>query len=242
MARTKPRKTQASDAPRKTKSATWPDGKRRCDWCPKNDPQYIKFHDESWGQPVIGDDRRLFEVLSMECLQPGLNLRVVLHKMDDFKSAFADFDPEHVAELSDEDVEDIVRDKNIDVIRNRRKLKSIVTNAKAFLKVQEEFGSFSDYLWSFVDFKQIKNHFRSVSQVPASTPLSDRIANDLKRRGFKFVGPVSIYSFLMAVGVVDNHLENCFIRTQAHDQPATLAAKRRLMSPPGRTSKKQKQS
>lgn len=178
----------------------------RCPWC-GDDPQYVAYHDEEWGVPVH-DDRRLFEMLILEGAQAGLSWRTVLRKRDNYRRAMDDFDPAVVAGYGDERINALMDDAGI--IRHRGKLDSTVTNARAFLRIQDSHGSFDAYLWDFVDGQPIQNHFRSIKQVPASTPLSDRLSADLKKRGFKFVGTTICYAYMQAVGLVNDHLVSCF--------------------------------
>lgn len=180
----------------------------RCNWC-TDDELYISYHDNEWGQPVH-EDQVLFEFLILEGAQAGLNWLTILKKREGYRRAFAELDPAKVAHFNQRSVERLMQDASI--VRNRLKIQSAITNAKAFLAVQQEFGSFSDYLWGFVDHQVIKNHWRTLSKVPATTELSDRISKDLKKRGFKFVGSTIIHAFLQAIGVVDDHLLSCHVR------------------------------
>lgn len=178
----------------------------RCDWCGEN-PLYQAYHDQEWGKPVY-DDRVLFEFLILEGAQAGLNWLTILKKREGYRKAFANFDPKKVAAFSAAKIDRLVEDQSI--VRHRGKITSAVNNAKLFLQMQKQYGSFANFLWGCVDGKPIKNHWRSLADVPASTPLSDQIAKDLKKRGFKFVGTTIIYAYLQAVGVVDDHLVDCF--------------------------------
>jgi DNA-3-methyladenine glycosylase I len=178
----------------------------RCAWA-GTDPLYVAYHDHEWGRPVR-DDRVLFEFLVLEGAQAGLSWITILRKRAAYRKAFARFDPRKVARFTAADVRRLMSDAGI--VRNRLKIASSISNAKAFLAVQTEFGSFSDYLWGFVDDKPIVNRPRSSKGVPASTPLSDRISQDLKQRGFRFVGSTIVYAYLQAVGVVDDHVAGCF--------------------------------
>jgi len=179
---------------------------RRCPW-PKDDPLYLRYHDEEWGVPVT-DDRRLFEFLTLEGAQAGLSWLTILRKRENFRKAFADFDPQKVARFGKKEVDRLLKDAGI--IRNRLKIESTIENARAFLKVQEQFGSFSNYQWKFVEGRPLQNHPSTIKQVPASTPLSDAISKDLKKRGFRFVGSTIIYAHMQAVGMVNDHLLDCF--------------------------------
>jgi len=177
----------------------------RCPWC-LSTPEYIRYHDEEWGRPVR-DDRVLFEFLILEGAQAGLSWRTILERRSGYRKAFASFDPVKVARYTDDTLEKLMLDAGI--IRNRLKIWSARSNAQAFLKVQQEFGSFANYLWAFVDGKPLNNRVRQMSDVPARTELSDRISKDLQKRGFKFVGSTIIYAYLQAVGVVNDHLVSC---------------------------------
>jgi DNA-3-methyladenine glycosylase I len=185
--------------------------KRRCDWA-GSDPLYVAYHDREWGRPVR-DDRVLFEFLTLEGAQAGLSWITILRKRDAYRRAFAGFDPRKVARFTAAKRRALMSDAGI--VRNRLKIESTVTNARAFLAVQDEFGSFSRYLWSFVGNKPVVNRPRSRKHVPASTPLSDRISQDLRQRGFRFVGSTIVYAYLQAVGVVDDHVTGCFRSTSS---------------------------
>lgn len=177
----------------------------RCPWC-GSDPLYQAYHDQEWGVPVR-DDRKLFEFLVLEGAQAGLSWITILRKRENYRRAFDGFDPEKVARYTPARVERLLQDPGI--VRNRLKVQSAVGNARAFLAVQEEAGSFSDYIWSFVDHRPITHHYRSLREVPASTPLAERISRDLKKRGFRFVGPTIVYSHMQATGMVNDHLVDC---------------------------------
>jgi len=180
--------------------------KIRCPW-PENDERMIKYHDEVWGVPVH-DDQRLFGKLCLDLMQAGLTWRTILHKQENFEKAFDNFHIETVAGYNEEKYEKLMKDAGI--VRNRLKILAIINNARCVLEVQKEFGSFDSYVWSFVDGKTIKNSPRLLEDIPASTPLSDTISKDLKKRGFRFVGTTIIYAWLQAIGVVDDHLVGCF--------------------------------
>jgi DNA-3-methyladenine glycosylase I len=182
----------------------------RCSW-PGVDPLYIRYHDEEWGVPVH-DDRTLFEFLVLEGAQAGLSWITILKRREGYRKAFAGFDPKVVASYGDSDVERLLSDPGI--IRNRAKVHSAIQNAKAFLKVQDEFGSFDAYIWSFVDGTPIVNRFESMQEIPASTELSDAISKDLKKRGFSFVGSTIIYAHMQATGMVNDHVTSCFRHSQ----------------------------
>ncbi len=178
---------------------------QRCNW--GEHELMIKYHDTEWGK-IMKDDTVLFEFLVLESAQAGLNWLTVLKKREGYRKAYDNFDYRKVAEYDEKKIEELKN--NPEIIRNRLKIESSVNNAQRFLEVQEEFGSFYNYLWSFVDGKQIVNHWENQSEVPASTPLSDKISKDLKKRGFRFVGTTIVYSYLQAVGVVDDHIVSCF--------------------------------
>jgi len=184
--------------------------KTRCAWA--RTPASIAYHDNEWGVPVH-DDRVLFEFLVLEGAQAGLSWETILAKRENYRKAFAGFDPEKVARFTSSRIEKLMLD--VGIVRNRLKIESTVTNAKAFLKVQEEYGSFDAYLWGFAGGKPIVNRRGSMKDVPARTELSDALSRDLKRRGFRFVGTTIMYAYLQAVGVVDDHLVGCFRRRRA---------------------------
>ncbi len=187
--------------------------KIRCGWC-LGSPEYVDYHDRDWGVPVH-DDRLLFEMLTLEGAQAGLAWITILRKRGSYREAFANFDPKKVARFGPEDVERLLADPGI--VRNRLKVESTIDNARAFLAVQKEFGSFANHLWSFVDGRPVRNAREALKDVPAQTPLAERISKDLKRRGFRFVGPTIIYAYLQAVGVVNDHLVSCFRRAELAD-------------------------
>ncbi|MFT9488346.1 MAG: DNA-3-methyladenine glycosylase I [Tepidibacillus sp.] len=180
--------------------------KSRCAWV-TDDPLYIDYHDQEWGVPVF-DDQKLFEFLILEGAQAGLSWITILKKRENYRHVFDEFDPKKVALYDSKKVEELLVNKGI--IRNRLKIQSSITNAQAFLKVQEEFGSFREYIWSFVDGKPIINHWKSKEEVPITTPQSDLMSMDLKKRGFKFVGSTICYSFMQATGMVMDHTTNCY--------------------------------
>ncbi|MDJ0711655.1 MAG: DNA-3-methyladenine glycosylase I [Woeseiaceae bacterium] len=179
----------------------------RCKWAEGVSLEYIRYHDEEWGVPVR-DDRTQFEFLILEGAQAGLSWSTILNKREGYRKAFADFDPAKVARFTTKRVEKLLQDPSI--VRNRLKVESTVTNAKAFLAVQEEFGSFSDYIWDFVDGKPIQNRWKKDGDVPATSPESDALSKDLKKRGFKFVGSTIIYAHMQATGMVNDHVAACF--------------------------------
>lgn len=178
----------------------------RCPW-PGVDPLYRKYHDEEWGVP-LHDDRKLFEFLVLEGMQAGLSWSTVLRKRENFRRLFAGFDPERVALFDSRRIELLLQDPSI--IRNRRKVEGAVTNARAFLKVSEEFGSFDEYIWRFVDGRPLINRWESLSQLPATSPESILLSKDLVARGFKFVGPTICYAHMQATGMVNDHLVSCY--------------------------------
>ena len=182
--------------------------KKRCQWAGK-DPLYIEYHDEEWGKPVH-DDAALYEFLLLEGFQAGLSWITILRKRENFRKAFDGFNYKKIALYDDAKLESLRQDAGI--IRNRLKILSAKTNALAFMEVQKEFGSFSKYLWVFVDNKPIINHWKSMTEIPATTELSDRISKDLKKRGFKFVGSTIIYAFMQSMGLVDDHEVGCWCR------------------------------
>ena len=179
----------------------------RCAWAEGVNEAYIDYHDAEWGVPVT-NDRVQFEFLILEGAQAGLSWSTILNKRDGYCKAFADFDPAKVARFTPGRVDKLLQDPGI--VRNRLKVQSAITNAQAFLSVQEEFGSFSEYVWSFVDGKPIQNRFRTDSDVPATSPESDALSKDLKRRGFKFVGSTIVYAHMQATGLVNDHVVSCF--------------------------------
>jgi len=178
----------------------------RCEWAGK-DPLYNDYHDKEWGVPVYDDDRQ-FEFLILETFQAGLSWITVLRKRDNFRKAFDNFDYKKIAKYSEDKYESLLEDAGI--IRNRLKIKATISNAQAFISVQEEFGSFSKYIWAFVDGHPVQNSFTNLMELPATTQLSDEISNDLKKRGFKFVGSTVIYAHMQATGMVNDHLTSCF--------------------------------
>ncbi|MCU7798047.1 MAG: DNA-3-methyladenine glycosylase I [Candidatus Thiodiazotropha sp. (ex Semelilucina semeliformis)] len=180
--------------------------KTRCTWA-GSDPLYQSYHDAEWGVPCF-DDQRLFEFLILEGAQAGLAWITILRKRANYLKNFDDFDPRKVARYSQKRIEKLLQDPGI--VRNRLKVESTVTNAEAFLLIQEKHGSFSDYLWDYVDGEPITNHWRTINQVPASTPLSDQLSKDLKKAGFRFVGTTICYAYMQAVGMVNDHTTDCF--------------------------------
>lgn len=181
---------------------------KRCDWV-NDDPLYIHYHDEVWGKEVH-DDQTLFKMLCLEGQQAGLSWYTILKRQEEYEKAFYDFDVTKVAMMKSEDITTIMHTYNI--IKHRKKLESIVQNAKAFQKIQAEYQSFDQYIWSYVGYHQQVNHFKTGNQVPSYTPTSTKISIDLKKRGFTFVGPTIIYAYMQAIGMVNDHLLDCFCR------------------------------
>ena len=180
--------------------------KKRCNW-PKDDTLYLEYHDKEWGVPVY-EDAKIFEFLLLETFQSGLSWITILRKRENFRKVFHNFDYKKIAEYNDEKLEELRLDAGI--IRNRLKIKAAKTNAIAFMKVRKEYGTFSKYLWGFVDGKTVQNNFTNMSEMPANTPLSDKISKDLKSRGFKFVGSTIVYAHMQAMGIVNDHTTACF--------------------------------
>lgn len=178
----------------------------RCPWV-TNDPLYIQYHDQEWGVPVH-DDKKLFEFILLEGAQAGLSWLTILKRRQGYKKAFADFDVEQVARFTPQRITELLQ--NPGIIRNKLKVNAAVTNARAFIAIQEEFGTFAAYSWRFVDGKQKINYFKALDQVPTTTKESDAFSKDLKQRGFKFVGSTIIYAHMQAVGMVNDHLVSCF--------------------------------
>ncbi|NLT68701.1 MAG: DNA-3-methyladenine glycosylase I [Acidobacteria bacterium] len=178
----------------------------RCPWTGE-DPLMIEYHDTEWGVP-LHDDTRIYEFIVLEGMQAGLSWATILRKRENFRAAFKGFDPEIVAEFTREDIKRLLSDAGI--IRNRLKIEAAISNARAFLKVQREFGSFDSYMWEFVGGKPIRHGRRQVSEIPATSPESDRFSRDLKRRGFKFVGSTIVYAHMQATGMVNDHLVSCY--------------------------------
>lgn len=181
---------------------TWPDGRQRCFWANPKNERYVRYHDEEWGRPVH-DDGKLFEMLLLECFQAGLSWECVLNKREGFRRAFAGFDLEKVCAFTPEDVERLMQDASI--IRHRRKIEAAVGNARVFRCIQQEFGSFARYLWQWTEGKVLHEYGLTTS------PLSDALSKDLKKRGMRFVGSTTIYSYLQAVGVIESHEPGCFL-------------------------------
>lgn len=190
----------------------------RCPWA-GNTPIYIDYHDNEWGRPVH-DDVKLFEMLTLEGMQAGLSWITVLKKREAFREAFDGFDPNKVALYDDTKIQELMENEKI--IRNRLKIKAAIINAAVFLNVAEKHGSFDKFIWSYIDYMPITGHWEKMENVPATTPLSDKISKDLKKMGFKFVGSTIIYSFMQAIGMVNDHITDCFVyeeilKRQSHD-------------------------
>ena len=177
----------------------------RCGWV-NQDPLYIDYHDHEWGVPVY-DDQLLFEYLNLEGAQAGLSWYTILKKRENYRKAFDQFDAEKIIRYDDKKIEELLHNEGI--VRNKLKINAVITNARAYLKVKEEFGSFQEYIWSFVNGKPIQNHFKDLSEVPATTEISDKLSMDLKKRGFKFVGSTICYAFMQATGMVNDHIVTC---------------------------------
>lgn len=182
----------------------------RCNWV-SNDALYMKYHDEEWGKPVF-DDATIFEFLVLESFQAGLSWITILKKRQNFRAAFDQFDYNEIVHYSEEKVEGLMQ--NAGIVRNRLKILATINNAQRFMEVQKEFGTFSAYIWSFVGGKPIVNLFKSIKEVPATTEISDALAKDLKKRGFKFLGSTVVYAHMQATGMVNDHITDCFCRNQ----------------------------
>lgn len=180
--------------------------KNRCAWCGK-DELYVNYHDTEWGVPIY-EDKLLFEFLILETFQAGLSWITILRKRENFRKAFDNFDYKKIANYSKKKFNELIVNEGI--IRNKLKIKATISNAQAFMKVQEEFGSFSNYIWKFTNNKSIVNKWKSLAELPAKTPLSDEISKDLKKRGFKFVGSTIVYAHMQATGMVNDHIVDCF--------------------------------
>ena len=181
--------------------------KKRCDWAGTTSESYIEYHDKEWGVPVH-EDRVHFEFLILEGAQAGLSWATILNRREGYRKAFADFDPHIVKDYNEEKIQELLQDEGI--IRNKLKVRGAVINAQKFIEVQKEFGSFDTYIWSFVGNKTIKNNWTNMSQVPATSPESDALSKDLKKRGFKFVGSTIMYAHMQACGLVNDHTTDCF--------------------------------
>ena len=182
------------------------ENKTRCAWCEKDD-LYRDYHDNEWGKPVY-DDQLLFEFLILETFQAGLSWYTILKKRENFRKAFHHFDYKKVAQYNEAKIQELLQDAGI--IRNQLKIRAAVSNAVAFMKVQDEYGSFSNYIWNFTGGKPIHNNIKLMKEIPATTPLSDEISKDLKKRGFKFVGSTVVYAHMQATGMVNDHVVDCW--------------------------------
>lgn len=182
-------------------------GKKRCAWAESGNELYLQYHDREWGVPVH-EDRKQFEFLILEGAQAGLSWSTVLNKREGYRKAFANFDPVKVARFSEKKIETLIQ--NPSIIRNRLKITSAVSNARAFLAIQKEFGSFDTYIWAFVGGKPLQNRWKTMAEVPATSPESDALSKDLRQRGLKFVGSIILYAHLQAAGLVNDHLLSCF--------------------------------
>lgn len=180
--------------------------KMRCVWAEKTENEII-YHDQEWGVPVH-DDRLLFEMLTLEGAQAGLSWSTILNKRAEYKKVFNNFEWEIIADYNETKIQELLENKGI--VRNKLKINSVISNAKSFINIRKEFGSFNNYIWSFTDGKVIQNNWRSVNDVPAKTELSDQISKELKKRGFKFIGSTICYAYLQAIGVVNDHTIDCF--------------------------------
>lgn len=184
--------------------------KIRCSWC-GSDELYINYHDNEWGK-LCEDDAMMFEFLVLESFQAGLSWITILRKRENFRQAFDDFDYQKIAQYDEEKVRELMENKGI--VRNQRKIRAAINNAQRFMELQEEFGSFFNYLMTFTKGKRIINHWDDYTQAPATTPLSDAVSKDLKKRGFKFLGSTVMYSHLQATGIIDDHIDTCFAKTK----------------------------
>jgi DNA-3-methyladenine glycosylase I len=206
------------------------DGRPRCDWVAKASPRMLAYHDEVWGVPVR-DDRQLFAKLILDGAQAGLSWSTILDREEGYQRAFHGFDAVRMAAFGEPDVARLLADPGI--IRNRAKVRSAIANAAAYLRLQEEEGSFSRWLWSFTGGEPVANRWRRASQRPAETPLSRTISKELQRRGFSFVGPTIVYAFLQAVGIVNDHLLTCYRHAEVERLAARPATKKRVSAAPG---------
>ncbi|CCV63994.1 DNA-3-methyladenine glycosylase I [Alteracholeplasma palmae J233] len=181
--------------------------KTRCDWANSNELEKL-YHDNEWGKPTY-DDHKLFEFIILEGQQAGLSWDIILKRREKLREAYLDFNPHLLKDITDAELEKYLKDDR--VIKNKLKIHAVRENAKAFLKIVDEFGSFSNYIWAYFNHQPIVNHWKNIKEVPATTPLSDLISKDLKKRGFKFIGSTIIYSFMQACGMVNDHVETCYL-------------------------------
>lgn len=186
----------------------------RCPWC-GNDELYVKYHDEEWGVPVR-DDKKHFEFLVLESAQAGLSWITILRKRENYRKAYDDFDVDKVAHYDENKVEELLQ--NAGIIRNRKKIEASINNAKRFIEIQKEFGSFDKYIWNFVNNSPVVNYWNDISEVPAASEFSDKVSKDLKARGFKFLGSTIIYAHLQATGIINDHLVSCFRHDEVNKQ------------------------
>jgi DNA-3-methyladenine glycosylase I len=186
----------------------------RCLWLDETKPDYVTYHDEEWGVPVF-EDQKLFEFITLESAQAGLSWYTILKKRDGYRAAFKNFDVDKVAAMTDEDVERLMTEPSI--VRNKLKIAATINNAKAFIKIQQEFGSFAKYQWQFVNNKPIVNQIHSKEDYPATSEISEKFAKDLKKRGFKFLGPTTVYAHMQACGMVNDHDNACFRKQEIID-------------------------
>lgn len=187
---------------------------KRCEWVKLEEPLYVDYHDKEWGVPVY-DDQHLFEMLCLEGAQAGLSWWTILQKREGYRAAFDQFDASKIIFYTQEKLEELRQDTRI--VRNKLKIASVVSNAQAFLKIQEKYGSFSHYIWGFVNHEQIVNKWSSIAEVPVTTVISDQMSKQLKKDGFKFVGSTICYSYMQAIGMVNDHVIDCFCRTEVSD-------------------------
>jgi DNA-3-methyladenine glycosylase I len=180
---------------------------KRCAWTNPKNPLYVAYHDTEWGVPVY-DDRKLFEFIVLESAQAGLSWDIILKKREGYRKAFKQFDPKKVAKMTEKDILRLLQDTGI--VRNQLKIRATVNNAQRFLEIQKEFGSFSDYMWAWVEKRPIENRRKKIGDIPTTTPLAEAMAKDLKKRGFKFLGPTVWYAHMQAVGMVNDHTTDCF--------------------------------
>lgn len=180
--------------------------KKRCSWATTD--LYKEYHDKEWGKPVH-DDRILFEMLILENMQAGLSWLTILNKRAAFREAFDQFDYQKIALYDEANIDELMQ--NAQIVRNKLKIKAAIVNAQQFIKIQEEYGSFDAFIWSYVENKPIHNHFGSESEIPATTPLSDKISKDLKKLGFKFLGSTTVYAYMQSIGIVNDHVKSCYL-------------------------------
>ena len=180
---------------------------KRCEWCEDTFEEYVRYHDEEWGVPVR-DDQTQFEFLVLESAQAGLSWSTILKKREGYRNAFENFDVKQVARFDEQKVQELLH--NPEIIRNELKIRAAINNAQKFIAIQNEFGRFADYIWSFVDGEPIQNEWNQLSEIPATTELSDKLSKDLKNRGFKFLGSTTVYAHMQATGLVNDHTVDCF--------------------------------